>query len=100
MLRKIQLLETEQLESESEDYSTSNFWRLCREADERQAKQRQPDHERRTDVAQSTLDASAWLFFQLKDQERWEQWLDQHSAEERASILEHIKDIERRRQQQ
>lgn len=50
-------------------------------------------------VAQSTPDASAWLFFQLKDRERWEQWLDRHSAEERAGILEYIITEQRRQRQ-
>ena len=41
MLSETHQLETERLESESEDYDSRNFWRLCRQADERRAQQPQ-----------------------------------------------------------
>jgi hypothetical protein len=48
-------------------------------------------------TATSTLEAAAWLAFQVKDAERWRAWLDRHSATECADIVEHLTNIKQRR---
>lgn len=47
-------------------------------------------------VAHSTLDAAAWLWFQVGDEKRFNRFLEDRSSSERAVILNHIKDIEAR----
>jgi hypothetical protein len=103
-------LAKERRSNETEDYDTGRFWRLCREADERQAKQpRKADHDlpvgweampvgelwhrlndpERHGVAKSTLDAAVYLVKQ-NDPERLRAWLAYRSAEECAAIWNHL----------
>jgi hypothetical protein len=99
---------------EDPDFSSEGFWRLCREADERQARRPKPidnlpdglrelsigalwdrlNDPRRHGVASSTLDAAEWLV-RFGSDEEWRKWFDAHTAQERKAILEHL---ERRRQ--
>jgi hypothetical protein len=44
--------------------------------------------------AKSTLDAAAWLWFQVGDEIRFQQWMRGHSAAERAAIMQHLDQIE------
>lgn len=50
----------------------------------------------RNGCAQSTLDAAAWLWFQVGDEQRFSRFLKDHSNSEQAAILKHIKQIEAR----
>lgn len=51
----------------------------------------------RNSCAQSTLDAAAWLWFQVGDRERFNAWISRHSKPEQNAIEEHIKNIKARR---
>jgi hypothetical protein len=45
-------------------------------------------------VASATLEAAAWLWFQVGDEDRFNRFLDGRSDQERASIMKHIDNIE------
>jgi hypothetical protein len=47
-------------------------------------------------VPSATLRAAEYLL-QLGDLERWREWFDAHSAQERATILQHLEQRKRRR---
>ena len=50
------------------------------------------------DVAQSTLDAAAWLWFQRgHEPERFRDFVQRHSSRERAAIMQYIKNIRAKR---
>jgi hypothetical protein len=48
-------------------------------------------------VASATLDAAVWLWFQVGDRDRFNRFLFGRSNNERASIIQHIKKIEAKR---
>jgi hypothetical protein len=50
-------------------------------------------------VARSTLDAAAWLFFQVKDRQRFDAWMLRHSLAERSAITAFLKERKRARRQ-
>jgi hypothetical protein len=74
------------------------FAKACRAADERVRQQRKRQHERsnKPHVAESTLQAAEYLI-QQKDPKRLRAWLAQHTAEERAAILQHLEQKARRK---
>jgi hypothetical protein len=103
----------------ADDYDglPSTFAKLCRQADEKQARKR-PDPKleaRRRLLDDDVSFESAWhqvsrplgvpivtlwaaeYLHQLGDLERFKKWFDRHSAQERAAILEHL---EKRKEEQ
>jgi hypothetical protein len=102
--------------AENPDYSSAGFWRLCREADERQARRPKPAKDlpdrhdemtvgalwdrlndpRRHGVASSTLAAADHLI-RNGTAEELHRWLERHTAVERAGIRQHLEAKEARR---
>ena len=79
-----------------DDYErlSSTFARACRDADARfreqaQAKRAAPARPPTTRVAASTLMAAEFMV-RLNDPKRFENWLMEYSADERAAICAHI----------
>jgi hypothetical protein len=58
-----------------------------------------PEQSRSGAATTSTLQAAEFLFFQQKDPARLRAWLAQHSAEERAAILQHLEQRKKARAQ-
>jgi hypothetical protein len=80
--------------AEYSDFSSEGFWRLCREADERQARRPQHTQAQPRDIPTSTLQAAEWLV-SYRTAKEFDAWLLRHPPAERAEIVAHF--IKRRR---
>jgi hypothetical protein len=87
--------------STDDDYEglPRTFAKLCREADEKQARKSEPTARARRlldDVAPATLRAANFLI-QQKDPARLRAWFAKHTAAERAAILRYLEQKARRK---
>ena len=87
--------ESEPIDADDDEYEglPSSFAAACRKADAAQRRKPVPVERPRRAVAESTLQAAEFLMRE-GDIERFCQWFERHTPQERAEILDHL---ERRR---